>query len=159
MEGKFEIATGNYPKVNASDSGGPIIGGASLWIIGKGKDDQHKRASWEFVKFLADKDLQAMWHTSTGYFPISKAALDTDVDKQWVAQRPQFSTAIRQLHGTKLTKATQGCLLGAMPQVRKAAEQAMQAAVSSGTDPKKALEDSEKSLEGPIKNYNQSVGG
>jgi hypothetical protein len=31
--------------------------------------------------------------------------------------------------------------------------------VLSGTDPKKALEDSEKSLEGPIKNYNQSVGG
>jgi sn-glycerol 3-phosphate transport system substrate-binding protein len=112
--GKFEIATGNYPKINASRFGGPIIGGASLWIVGKGKDDQHERTSWEFVKFLSDKDSQATWHTSTGYFPISKAALDTEADKQWVAQRP-LSTAIRRLQGTKLTKATQGCLLGAMP--------------------------------------------
>jgi sn-glycerol 3-phosphate transport system substrate-binding protein len=158
-EGKFEIATGNYPKINASDSGGPIIGGASLWVVGKGKDDAHKRASWEFVKFLANKDSQATWHTSTGYFPISKGALDSDVDKQWVAQRPQFQTAITQLQNTTLTKATQGCLLGAMPQARKAAEQAMQAAVLSGTDPKTALQQQETALAGPIKDYNTSIGG
>jgi sn-glycerol 3-phosphate transport system substrate-binding protein len=158
-EGKFEIATGNYPKINASDSGGPIIGGASLWVVGKGKDDAHKRASWEFVKFLANKDSQATWHTSTGYFPISKGALDADVDKQWVAQRPQFQTAITQLQNTALTKATQGCLLGAMPQARKAAEQAMQAAVLSGTDPKTALQQQETALAGPIKDYNTSIGG
>ncbi|MFE9689659.1 ABC transporter substrate-binding protein [Micromonospora sp. NPDC005806] len=158
-EGKFEIGTGNYPKINATDTGGPIIGGASLWVVGKGKDDAHKRAAWEFVKFLSDKDSQATWHTSTGYFPISKGALDTDVDKKWVAQRPQFQTAITQLRNTPLTKATQGCLLGAMPQARKAAEQAMQAAVLSGTDPRAALEQQQQALAGPIKDYNQSVAG
>ena len=157
--GKFEIGTGNYPKIDAGDTGGPIIGGASLWIVGKDKDDAHKRAAWEFVKFLASKDSQAQWHTSTGYFPISKGALDTDVDKQWVSQRPQFSTAIKQLEGTKLTKATQGCLLGVMPQTRKAAETAMQAAVLQGKDAKQALSDAASSLDGPIKDYNQSVGG
>ncbi|MEU7799978.1 ABC transporter substrate-binding protein [Micromonospora arborensis] len=158
-EGKFEIATGNYPKINTTDAGGPIIGGASLWVVGKGKDDAHKRASWEFVKFLSDKDSQATWHTSTGYFPISKGALETEVDKQWVAQRPQFQTAITQLQNTPLSKATQGCLLGAMPQARKAAEQAMQAAVLSGTEPRAALEQQQETLAGPIKDYNQSVAG
>ncbi|WP_170208724.1 ABC transporter substrate-binding protein [Micromonospora pisi] len=158
-EGKFEIATGNYPKINATDNGGPIIGGASLWVVGKDKDDAHKRASWEFVNFLSDKDSQATWHTTTGYFPISKGALETDLDKQWVAARPQFQTAITQLQNTEVTKATQGCLLGAMPQARKAAEQAMQAAVLSGTDPKTALQDQEKALVGPINDYNQSVAG
>ncbi|PYC63879.1 ABC transporter substrate-binding protein [Micromonospora arborensis] len=158
-EGKFEIATGNYPKINTTDAGGPIIGGASLWVVGKGKDDAHKRASWEFVKFLSDKDSQATWHTSTGYFPISKGALETEVDKQWVAQRPQFQTAITQLQNTPLSKATQGCLLGAMPQARKAAEQAMQAAVLSGTEPRAALEQQQEALAGPIKDYNQSVAG
>ncbi|MFR9780837.1 ABC transporter substrate-binding protein [Micromonospora sp. MS34] len=158
-EGKFEIGTGNYPKINATDAGGPIIGGASLWVVGKGKDDAHKRAAWEFVKFLSDRDSQATWHTSTGYFPISKGALETDVDKQWVAQRPQFQTAITQLQNTPLSKATQGCLLGAMPQARKAAEQAMQAAVLSGTDTRAALEQQQQALAGPIKDYNQSVAG
>ncbi|MET8042051.1 ABC transporter substrate-binding protein [Micromonospora sp. NPDC005215] len=158
-EGKFDIATGNYPKINATDAGGPIIGGASLWVVGKGKDDAHKRASWEFVKFLSDKDSQATWHTSTGYFPISKGALETAVDMQWVAQRPQFQTAITQLQNTPLSKATQGCLLGAMPQARKAAEQAMQAAVLSGTEPRAALQQQQESLAGPVKDYNQSVAG
>jgi sn-glycerol 3-phosphate transport system substrate-binding protein len=158
-QGKFEVATGNYPKINATDSGGPIIGGASLWVVGKGKDDVHKRAAWEFVNFLASTDSQTTWHTSTGYFPISKGALQTDADKQWVAQRPQFATAIKQLEGTALTKATQGCLLGAMPQVRKGAEQAMQAAVLSGTDPKTALQNAETALQAPIHDYNSSVGG
>ena len=39
------------------------------------------------MKFLESKDSQATWHTSTGYFPVSKAALDTSVDKQWVAAK------------------------------------------------------------------------
>ncbi|MEV4496321.1 hypothetical protein AB0J84_11525 [Micromonospora arborensis] len=55
--------------------------------------------------------------------------------------------------------ATQGCLLGAMPQARQAAEQAMQAAVLSGTEPRAALEQQQEALAGPIKDYNQSVAG
>ena len=157
--GQFEIGTGYYPKVDSSDSAGPIIGGASLWVVGKDKDDAHKRASWEFLKFLSAKDSQATWHTSTGYFPISKGALDTDIDKQWVAQKPQFVTAIKQLGDTKLTKATQGCLLGVMPQTRKAVETALQAAVLQGNDAKESLQNAEKSVESLIKDYNQSVGG
>jgi sn-glycerol 3-phosphate transport system substrate-binding protein len=46
-----------------------------------------------------------------------------------------------------------------MPQARKAAEQAMQAAVLSGTDPKTALQQQETALAGPIKDYNTSIGG
>jgi hypothetical protein len=126
---------------------------------GKGKDDVHKRAAREFVKFLADKDSQTTWHTSTGYFPITKAAPETDADKQRVAQRPQFATAIEQLQATALSKATQGCLLGVMPQVRKGAERGMQAAVLSGTDPKAALQNEETAPHGPINDYNSSVCG
>ncbi|KAA2253578.1 ABC transporter substrate-binding protein [Solihabitans fulvus] len=157
--GAFEIGTGYYPKIDSSDTGGPIIGGASLWVVGKDKDDAHKRASWEFLKFLSDKDSQATWHTSTGYFPISKSALETDVDKQWVAQKPQFATAIKQLGDTKLTKATQGCLLGVMPQARKAVDTALQATVLQGKDVKETLQGAEKNVEALIKEYNQSVGG
>lgn len=157
--GKFDVGTGFYPKVNTTDTGGPIIGGASLWIVGKEKKPETMRASWEFVKYLASTDSQATWHTSTGYFPISKAALDTNVDKQWVAQRPQFKTAISQLQGTKLTTATQGCNLGTMPQTRKAVENAMQAIVLQGKDPKATLAATEATLKNTISQYNQSVAG
>lgn len=154
----FTVSTGFFPKVNATDTGGPIIGGASLWTINSG-DAARERASWELVKFLAGKQTQVAWHTSTGYFPISKAALREPADQQWVAQKPQFATAIRQLEATKLTPATQGCSVGVMPDIRKDVEQALQAAVLQGQDAKQALTDAENKAAKQIADYNAKLGG
>ncbi|MGH3436214.1 MAG: ABC transporter substrate-binding protein [Sciscionella sp.] len=154
----FTVGTGYFPKVNASDTGGPIIGGASLWIMQK-KDTAKERAAWEFVKFLASSPSQVTWHTGTGYFPISKAALNDPKDKRWVSQKPQFETAIKQLQQTKLTPATQGCSVGVMPQLRKDVENAMQAAVLNGQTPTKALNDAEKQANSQIADYNSKLGG
>jgi sn-glycerol 3-phosphate transport system substrate-binding protein len=154
----FTVATGYYPKVNASDTGGPIIGGASLWAMHK-DDAAKERAAWELVKFLAGKQSQVAWHTSTGYFPISKAALDDPADQQWVKQKPQFATAIKQLEQTKLTYATQGCSVGEMPDVRKDVENALQAAVLQGTDAKQALTAAEDTANKQIAAYNTKLGG
>jgi len=155
----FPIGTGFYPKVRATDDGGPIIGGASLWVVGQGKDAAHERASWELVKFLAGKQSQVSWHTHTGYFPISKGALTDPVDQQWVAQRPQFVTAINQLQQTKLTTATQGCSVGVLPQIRKDVENALQAAVLQNQDPRTALTDAQNAANSQIADYNKSLGG
>ena len=53
-KGKFTVLTAPYPKVDSSSTGGPIIGGASLWIDGVGHSAKEKRAAWEFVKFAAE---------------------------------------------------------------------------------------------------------
>lgn len=156
-KGKFALGTGFFPKVQASDSGGPIIGGASLWIDGVGHSPVETRAAWEFVKFLASKDSQTFWHTHTGYFPISRGALAEPADVAWRRQYPQFDTAVRQLAGTKLTKATQGCLLGVMPQARAAVETAIEAVFNGAKSPSQALQDAASSLSVPITNYNKSV--
>jgi sn-glycerol 3-phosphate transport system substrate-binding protein len=156
---RFPIGTGFYPKIRPADAGGPIIGGASLWVVGQGKDAAHQRASWELVKFLGDKQSQVTWHTSTGYFPISKGALTDPADQQWVAQRPQFVTAVDQLRQTPLTTATQGCSVGVLPQIRKDVENALQAAVLQNQDPKTALTDAQNAANGQIAEYNKSLGG
>jgi sn-glycerol 3-phosphate transport system substrate-binding protein len=157
-QGRFELGTGFYPKVDAADSGGPIIGGASLWIDGPGHSAAEQRAAWEFVKFLVSRDTQATWHTRTGYFPVSRGALDVPADRQWRAEHPQFDTAIRQLDQTRLTVATQGCLLGVMPQARKAVEDAVEAAILGRKSAKQALDDAVASLTDPIAKYNRAVG-
>lgn len=156
-EGKFGLGTGAYPKVDASNTGGPIIGGASLWIDGAGHSAEETRASWEFVKFLASKESQAFWHTNTGYFPISKAALNEPDDVAWRKQYPQFDTAVQQLQGTQLTKATQGCLLGVMPQARNTVEDAMEQVFAGSKSAQDALNGAASSLSGPITQYNNSV--
>ena len=153
----FTVGTGFYPKINANDTGGPIIGGASLWVVNK--DAAHERAAWELVKFLASKTSQVTWHTSTGYFPISKAALTDPTDQTWVQSKPQFQTAITQLSNTKLDYATQGCSVGVMPDVRKDVENAMQAAVLQNQDAKTALTNAENTADKQIADYNSKLGG
>ena len=64
--------------------------------------------------------------------------------------------AVKQLESTKLTTATQGCLLGVMPQARKASEDGLEAALD-GADPQAAMTKAAKGLEPQIKAYNDST--
>jgi sn-glycerol 3-phosphate transport system substrate-binding protein len=155
-KGKFTVLAAPFPHLTASDTGGPIIGGASLWIDGPGHSDAEKRAAWEFVKFASSPAQQAAWHTGTGYFPINSKALDEPADKAWVAQYPQFTTAITQLHNTKPTNASSGCILGVMPQARKASEDGLEKAVL-GTDPATAMKAAADSIKPQIDQYNKTV--
>ncbi|MEO6700586.1 MAG: ABC transporter substrate-binding protein [Jatrophihabitantaceae bacterium] len=154
---KFQIATAPFPKVQSSDTGGPVIGGASLWIDGPGHSAAEQRASWEFVKFLTQSDNQAYWHTNTGYFPVSKAALGQPVDQAWVASKPQFKTAIDELAASPAGVPTQGCLLGTMPQVRALVETAIESVLTSNKDPKAALDETASQAKTLISKYNASV--
>jgi sn-glycerol 3-phosphate transport system substrate-binding protein len=155
--GKFEVTTAPFPKIEASDAGGPVIGGASLWIGGAGHSAAEQRAAWEFTKFLIQPENSAYWHTQTGYFPVSKAALNEDIDKKWVAEKPQFQTAIDQLANTPSGVPTQGCLLGTLPQVRALVETAIESVLTSGKDPKAALDEAAKQAKGLIDKYNSAV--
>ena len=154
----FTLGTGFFPKPTAASSGGGAIpGGASLWILNSHPSYEQK-AAWQFVKFLEQPDNMAYWHTHTGYFPVDKKALDDPTDKAWVQQYPSFTTAIDQLHSSKLDRATQGCLLGVMPAARQAAEVGIESAILKKSTPQKAMDDAVASIEPQIDQYNQAVG-
>ncbi|NNM44900.1 ABC transporter substrate-binding protein [Knoellia sp. DB2414S] len=155
-QGGWELGAVNYPHVKAGETGGPIIGGASLWINGANHKDANKEAAWQFVKFMVDPKSQATWHTGTGYFPNSKGALNQPVDVEYRKNNPLFDVAVKQLEGTQLNTATQGCLLGVMPQSRKASEDALEKALN-GADPKQAMTDAATSVASQAKTYNDSV--
>ena len=156
-KGKFTVLTAPYPKASSSSTGGPIIGGASLWINGVGHSAKEKRAAWEFVKFAVSPAQQAKWHTGTGYVPVNAKALDEQIDKDWVAQYPQFKTAVDQLHALPPSVASAGCLLGVMPQARKASEDGLEAAIVGGKPADQAMKDAAASVQGAIDSYNKSV--
>ncbi|MEU6073648.1 ABC transporter substrate-binding protein [Micromonospora sp. NPDC047074] len=156
-KGKFTVLTAPYPKASSSATGGPIIGGASLWINGVGHSDKEKRAAWEFVKFASSPQQQAKWHTGTGYVPVNAKALDEQIDKDWVAQYPQFKTAVDQLHALPPSVASAGCLLGVMPQARKASEDGLEAAIVGSKPADQAMKDAAASVQPAIDSYNKSV--
>ncbi|HET8658814.1 MAG TPA: ABC transporter substrate-binding protein [Micromonosporaceae bacterium] len=157
-KGKFTVATAPYPKLRASSSGGPIIGGASLWVNGQGHSALEQRAAWEFIKFVSTPAAQAKWHVGTGYVPVNKKALDEAVTKEWQAKYPQFTTAVDQLHALPPSVASAGCILGVMPQARKAAEDGLEQAIVGSKTPEQAMKDAAASMKAEIDRYNKSVG-
>ncbi len=152
----FNVGVGTYPKVNASSSG-PIIGGASLWIGGKGHSSAEQAAAWDFIKYLSSPKVQAKWHVATGYFPISKAALKEPEVVSLYKKVPQFKVAVDQLAATKLSPATQGCAAGVMPQSRKAVEDALEKVLTTKADAKTTLEAAQKDITSQLGDYNSSV--
>jgi sn-glycerol 3-phosphate transport system substrate-binding protein len=156
-KGKFTVATAAYPKLRSSSNGGPIIGGASLWINGPGHTPLEQRAAWEFVKFVSSPAAQAKWHVGTGYVPVNKKALDEPLTKDWQAKYPQFTTAVDQLHALPPSVASAGCLLGVMPQARKASEDGLEQAILGSKPAEQAMKDAAAGIKSDIDKYNNAV--
>jgi len=110
----FQVGTGFYPKINASDAGGRSS--AARRCGSSARQGRRTQAGVLGVReVLGEQGLAGHLAHLHRLLPVNKGALDTDVDKQWVASKPQFQTAITQLQNTKLSTATQGCLFGVMP--------------------------------------------
>ncbi|HUX12824.1 MAG TPA: ABC transporter substrate-binding protein [Spirochaetia bacterium] len=157
-QGKFELGTGFLPRPNdaAYKTGGTVIGGGSLWIM-NGRPSPEQQGAWEFIKFLNAPAQQAYWHTMSGYFPLSKAAYDLPLDKEWRAKYPQFQTAIDQLHAAPVNAYTQGGLIGVFPMARQTIEGAIEAVVAGKATPQAALDTAAATVTKAIQDYERTV--
>ncbi len=139
--GKFELGTAFIPRPNedAYKKAGTIIGGASVYIM-KDRPDAEKNCAWEFVKHNTSAEIQAYWHTASGYYPVTKKAYDVPLDKEWVAKYPQFLTAVNQLHESPAIPSSMGGASGTMPQNRQRIELAIEEVMAGKATPKQALD-------------------
>jgi sn-glycerol 3-phosphate transport system substrate-binding protein len=159
-KGKFELGTGFLPRPDeaAYQKSGTIIGGASLWIINT-RPQAEQDCAWEFIKFQSSPAEQAFWHTSTGYYPIRKAAYNEQLDKDWVTKYPQFTTAVNQLHAAPLNPFTQGALIGVFTFARSTVVEGMIEEVLAGKTPvQDSLDKAAKSVTDAIAEYNLTNG-
>jgi len=153
----FQVGVGNFPKLVDSSSTGPAIGGASLWIMGNGHSTAEQNAAWSFIQYVASPAVQAEWHVATGYFPISKSALNDPTDVSYRQKEPQLDVAVKQLENTPLTTATQGCSAGIMPQSRQATQDALEKVLTTNADPQATLTAAAQSMTTALTQYNQTV--
>lgn len=158
-KGKFELGTGVYPRPNedAFKTAGPIIGGASLWIL-NGRPAEEQQCAWQLVQFLSSPKEQAYWHINSGYFPTNKQGYDDPTDQAWRKQYPQFQTAVDQLHATSITRPTQGALLGVFPQSRQTVEVAIESVITGKAQTKDALDKAVSDVNAAIQQYNLTTG-
>jgi sn-glycerol 3-phosphate transport system substrate-binding protein len=158
VAGKFELGTGYIPRPNedAYKKAGTIIGGASVYIL-KDRPDAEKNCAWEFVKFATSPEIQAYWHTSTGYYPVTSKAYDVQIDKDWVTKYPQFLTAVNQLHDSPAIMSSMGGFSGTMQQNRLRIEQAIDAVLAGKATPKEALDAAAADVKQFLTDYNRTV--
>jgi sn-glycerol 3-phosphate transport system substrate-binding protein len=102
-----------YPKANS------ILGGATLWVM-RGHAPADDKGVAQFLKFLIEPAQQRWWVATTGYVPITKAAVKHLEDDAFYKQNPEQWTAVSQLLNAKPAPNSQGLRLGNYVQVREA---------------------------------------
>jgi sn-glycerol 3-phosphate transport system substrate-binding protein len=157
-QGKFELGTGFMPRPDeaAFSHAGPIIGGAAIFIL-KDRSDAEKKCAWEFVKFTVSPEMQAYWHTASGFYPVTKKAYAMKENQDWMAQYPQFLIAAEQLRAAPNNRVTQGALTGAMPAARQRIETAIEQTLQGKVTPQHALDSAAADVTKLIAEYNKTV--
>ncbi|MCU1373930.1 MAG: ABC-type sugar transport system, periplasmic component [Actinomycetia bacterium] len=135
-------------------NGGVQVGGGALWIVGKGKSDEAKAASWDFSKWLNEPAQQALWHKLTGYVPIRKSAVALpDVADLWKS-KPTFKVAYDQLLASH---AGGGPSIGPYKEFRDAIRDGLEAMILKHASVDEALALIEKEANAALKSYNERV--
>jgi sn-glycerol 3-phosphate transport system substrate-binding protein len=153
---KFQVGTGLYPRPDSKPAtGGNIIGGASLYIM-KSRPAEEQQAAWEFIKYAMTPAVQAQWNLDTGYYPVVKAAYNQQASKDWVAKYPQFTTAVNEIRNSPQNRATNGCVLGVMPQARARTQKMIESVLLGQATSQAALDAAVADMNDQIDKYNKA---
>ncbi|KZY39199.1 sn-glycerol-3-phosphate ABC transporter substrate-binding protein [Roseovarius sp. HI0049] len=94
-----------------------IIGGATLWVL-EGHDDAEYQGVAEFFNYMSTPEVQADWHQSSGYVPITTAAYELSQEQGFYDEFPGTDTAIKQLSLNEPTENSRGIRFGNYVQIR-----------------------------------------
>jgi len=121
---KFKFSV-NFLPYHDEIAGAPqnsIIGGASLWVMGKKKPAEYKGVA-KFFTYLSQPDLQVRWHELTGYVPITLTAYEKAKSSGYYEKNPGADIAVRQLNNKPPTANSKGLRFGNFVQGREVFEE------------------------------------
>lgn len=117
-----------------------IIGGASLWVM-KGHAKKDYKGVAAFLNFLAQNDMQELWHKETGYLPITITAYESLKEKDYFEENPYQEVGIKQMTRRKPTKNSRGIRLGYFIQIRNIINEEMELIWNGSKSPQEAMDD------------------
>jgi sn-glycerol 3-phosphate transport system substrate-binding protein len=139
-QANFEIGYGllpYYPDVAGAPKNS-IIGGGSLWALRDRPEAEYKGVA-KFFAFLSRPDVQAEWHQTTGYLPITRAAYELTQSEGFYAKNPGAEIAVKQITLNPPTADTRGLRLGSYVTVRDIIEEEMEQALDGRKTAEAAL--------------------
>ncbi|MEO1091614.1 MAG: sn-glycerol-3-phosphate ABC transporter substrate-binding protein UgpB [Pseudomonadota bacterium] len=138
----FDFGIGMLPYHDNVD-GAPqnsIIGGATLWVLQGHEADAYKGVG-EFFNYLSSPEVQAEWHQSTGYLPITYAAYELTKEQGFYEKNPGTETSILQMTLNEPTPNSKGLRFGSYVQIRDIINEELEAVWSGAKSAQQALDD------------------
>ncbi|MBZ0329560.1 ABC transporter substrate-binding protein [Halomonas sp. ANAO-440] len=129
---------------------GSPTGGGNFYIFNDTTEDE-QRAAMTFIRWMTDPERAAAWSIETGYMGVSPAAYETEALRDYVETFPPAAVARDQLeHGTAELSTYQG------GRVRRALDNAIQAALTGQMSPEEALNQAQAEAEAALRRYARS---
>ena len=117
-----------------------IIGGATLWVLTQ-KDPAVYKGIAKFFTFLSSPEIQADWHQSTGYVPITVAAYELTKSQGFYEKNPGFDIAIGELNNKPPTANSKGVRFGNFVEIRNINDEELEQVWNGQKTAKQALDD------------------
>lgn len=141
---KFDFGVAMLP---ASKRRGTPTGGGNFYIFKKTSSSERK-AAMRLIRFMTSPERSAEWSMKTGYMGVSQAAYDTSKLKEYVKGFPYAAVARDQLNYATAELSTYQT-----GRVRKALDDAIQAALTGTKTPEAALKEAQALSERLLKQY------
>ena len=138
---KFEVGYGVMPYY-ADIAGAPrnsIIGGATLWVLRDRPAAEYKGVA-RFFAFLSRPEVQAAWHQSTGYLPVTQAAYELSRAQGFYDRNPGTAISIEQITRNQPSENSKGVRLGSFVLIRDVIEDEMEQAFAGKKTAQQALD-------------------
>jgi sn-glycerol 3-phosphate transport system substrate-binding protein len=138
---KFDVGYGMLPywdDVNGAPQNS-IIGGATLWVLRDRPPGEYKGVA-KFFGFLSKPEIQAAWHQSTGYLPITRAAFELTRAQGFYESNPGTAISIEQITLKPPTENSRGIRLGSFVLIRDVIEDELEQAFSGKKQAQAALD-------------------
>jgi sn-glycerol 3-phosphate transport system substrate-binding protein len=117
-----------------------IIGGATLWVLTQ-KDPAVYKGIAKFFSFLSTPEIQADWHQSTGYVPITVAAYELTKSQGFYDKNPGFDIAIGELTNKPPTANSKGVRFGNFIEIRNINDEELEQVWNGQKTAKQALDE------------------
>lgn len=141
---KFDFGVAMLP---ASKRRGSPTGGGNFYIFKKASPEERK-AALAFIKWMTAPAQAARWSIETGYMGVTRAAYDTPALKKYVAEFPAAAVARDQLQ-----HAVAELAVHENARVKKLLDDAIQAALTGGKEPRAALAEAQAGAERILSRY------
>jgi sn-glycerol 3-phosphate transport system substrate-binding protein len=141
---KFDFGVAMLP---AKKRRGTPTGGGNFYIFKKTTPEE-RTASMKLIKYMTNPARSAAWSMKTGYMGVSQSAYDTAKLKEYVKGFPYAAVARDQLEFATAELSTYQT-----GRVRKALDDAIQAALTGSKTPEEAMKEAQATADRLLKAY------